>query len=107
VGEELSVTAKLENTGTEADTQFIEMNVGGDTVDLVEVTLSQSEQTEKTLTWQVEGISDETVAVEIASEDDQQATGVTVDGLEQAEASALTGTPNPVDVSLGKIEIET
>lgn len=107
VGEELSVTAELENTGTEADTQFIEMSIGGDTVDLVEVTLSQNEQTEKTLTWQVEGISDETVAVEIASEDDQQATGVTVDGLEQAEASAITGTPDPVDVSLGKIEIET
>ena len=107
VGETLSVTAELENTGTETDTQFIGMNVGGNTVDLVEVTLSQNESIERTLSWEIEGISDETVALEIASEDDKQVTGLTVDGLEQSEVSAVTRTPNPVDMSLGKIEIET
>ncbi|MEF8814299.1 MAG: phage tail protein [Halovenus sp.] len=82
-GEVIEVKADVENTGDNTDTQDIEMRTddgtGGTLRDLQQISLEPEEITEMRLTWATEDGDAGTYEAVVASEDDQDSTGITVE----------------------------
>ncbi|WP_255193205.1 right-handed parallel beta-helix repeat-containing protein [Natronobeatus ordinarius] len=79
-GDSLEVSATVENTGEEADTQSIELVAGGAVVDSADVTLDEGETETVTLTWTT-GADDvgEAIPLEVRSDDDTDTATVAVE----------------------------
>lgn len=78
-GETLSVSASVENTGGEPDTQTVELSIDGDTVDSDAVSLDAGGSTTTSLVWNTgEGDAGSYDAV-VSSEDDSATTEVSVE----------------------------
>ncbi len=75
-GEQLNVTAAVENTGNETETQDIEILVGETTVDSETVTLEGGESMTVNLTYVT--VEDDEIPIEITSEDDTESTTIPV-----------------------------
>jgi len=78
-GESLEVTAEVVNNGAEEDTQFVYLSeFDGDQADFEQVTLSDGDSTTVTLTWETTAADNGTADVTVASNDDDDASEVTV-----------------------------
>ncbi|SDX76109.1 Ig-like domain-containing protein [Halobellus clavatus] len=70
VGEHLTVTATIENTGDVSGTQTIRLSVNGTERNSTTRTLGPAESQEVQLTWNTTGVDAERYTVEVASSDD-------------------------------------
>lgn len=84
-GDTLEVNASVENTGYEADTQTITLDIDGQEIDSTEVELDGGQSRAITLDWTTEGGDAGSYQAVVESEDDSDETDVTV-----AEPAAFT-----------------
>jgi len=75
--ETLEVTAEIDNTGSVTDTQEVVLNVSGER-DSVDATVDPNTNSFETLEWATEAGDEGTYTAEVASEDSNDSTGVTV-----------------------------
>lgn len=98
-GEELTVTATVENTGAYSGSQSVSLRVGGREVDATETTLAPDESATVTLTWATgEGDAGNYTAT-VATDDDTAERDVVVE-----EASGMDGgndTSSPAKFAVG------
>ena len=79
-GETVEVTAEIENTGSQEDTQNIELlDFGGTVVDSESVTIPGEDSTTVELEWATEAGDAGTGDITVRSEDDEDTEGVTID----------------------------
>ena len=95
VGGTLTVTALVENSGEQAATQQVSLSVGGQQRDATDVTLENGQSTEVTLAWATGSGDAGSYEAVVASETNQDSTGVTVE-----DDSGGTDPEIPLDVSI-------
>lgn len=103
-GEELTVTATIENTGSERISDSLSLRIEGTTVDINDVSLEGSESESRTFTWTTEPGDAGDYVAEIIGEENSDSIDVTV--LESGELSVdVTSTNSPV-VAGDTLEVE-
>lgn len=98
-GETLEVSATVENTGGQLTTQTIQLSVGGGQRDATEVTLDPGEAQSVTLSWAPSTGNAGNYTATIASDNDSDSTGVTVEVPETTPATfalEIAATNQPV-----------
>ncbi|WP_339103208.1 CARDB domain-containing protein [Haloterrigena salinisoli] len=94
-GETLSVTATVENTGSDAGTRDIALDIGGQRRDATAVSLGAGESTRVTLEWATtDGDAGEYAAV-VASADSDATVGVTVESVAGPTVDSFTSEQRP------------
>ncbi|QSW99248.1 CARDB domain-containing protein [Haloterrigena alkaliphila] len=94
-GETLSVTATVENNGSDAGTQNVTLETDGQRRDAASVTLQPGESTQVTLEWSTtDGDAGEYTAL-VASGDDEATTGVTIESAGGPSVDSFTTEQRP------------
>ena len=96
-GDQLTVTATIENVGSQADTQTITLATNGTQRDAQSVSLNAGESTTVTLTWDTAAGDAGGYTATVASANDTDTTAVSVGSLAAADfAVNLSSTTSPV-----------
>ncbi|MCU4926033.1 right-handed parallel beta-helix repeat-containing protein [Halobacteria archaeon AArc-dxtr1] len=101
-GEDLLVTATVENTGDEDGTQTVELVADGTVLDEIDVTLTGGESETVTLVWATStGDAGDAITIVVESDDSEASTDVTVEAA-YADLTVVDGTLDRSDVEVGE-----
>ena len=94
-GDPLEVTARIENTGDQSDTQTVALDVPGLGSDSTNVSLEGGRSTTETLSVGTESGDNGTYTATVSTDDDEASTGVTVE--EPTPPSEIADVPAALD----------
>lgn len=93
----VEVDVGVQNVGSEARTERIELSVGGESVDATELTLDSGESDQMTLSWDAGAADADTYTAAVASEHDRDATEFTLDRRSATDESGIDDDDNGDD----------
>ena len=101
-GEEIDVSAAIENDGDESDTQTITFEVDGEEIDTTDVSLDGGDEETVDFTFTTDADDVGELAITVASDDDSDSATVTVEEAPDEAELSITTVDAPDDVGTGE-----